>query len=215
MCTINDESQFNPFDQMKKNYDTHKSRSVPILSTFCIGKFSELTQFFNDTLMLFHQSKMNLDITSRRTTPLVPSGIINFGLNISTENANLSNSLFDGTNDIVLHGTIDRKDQPGLMPSIYFKMNPLKKSFVFNIEQRWTFDSMLMFRLLNKPQNRFLVHFNRQNENKNLDITIEKIFEYSSNIQLAYVTTLWEKSYYRIDGGFDFRVKVSNFQKSI
>lgn len=172
-----------------------------------IGRFDELTHFFNLIHGLFHQPALTFGLCTHSFTPWARRLNINFGLNAYIDTPNQRVEQIDLLRNLTLFATLDRNDQEDFIPISLVRFNTLNRNFMFGINHRWTPSLISTFVFGTKPETRFSSRLEYRHAHTNCEIIGQYSDSRVSSLQLNYLSCLRYRDTYCIDGGFDYRVK--------
>jgi hypothetical protein len=106
--------------------------------------------------------------------------------------------------------TVANNDQRQNKPTGIIKFHTSNKNLMLGVNYRWTPSLTTTFRFGTIPEKRLWSHV----EYRGLNETFELIGEYGArqpcSIQLSYLSCLWQRMHWQIDGGIDLRVNNLN-----
>lgn len=165
-----------------------------------IGRFDELTHFFNVIIGLFHQPSITFGLSTLSLSEF------NLGMNMYLDENNFKHEKIDFFRNLILFGLIGNNSRRTNQPLSSIKFHTLDNNLIFNVNYQWTPSLMTIFRLRTMPQKRF----SSQLEYKRANETFELLGTYDernlSSIQLSYLSSLWTRKNCQLDGGIDLRV---------
>jgi hypothetical protein len=182
-----------------------------------IGRFDELTNFFNIINGLFRQSAFTLGLSTYHLAPLFRLPEMNVGVNMHIDQQSFEQNKIDLLKNMTLYSliggnvteTIGKHDQQQNIPMGVIKFHTSDKNLMLSVNHRWTPSLTTTFRFGTAPQKRLWsqVEYRRSNE------TYELIGEYGvrhlSSIQFNCLSCLWKRANYQVDGGIDLKVKMN------
>jgi hypothetical protein len=197
------------------NIDCH--HSIPNSSTPLnnIGRFDELTHFFNIINGLFHQSAFTLGLSTYHLAPLFHLPELNVGMNMHIDQQSFEQQKIDFLKSITLYSIIGGNEVNTVAkrqnkPTGIIKFHTSNKNLMLGVNYRWTPSLTTTFRFGTIPEKRLWSHV----EYRGLNETFELIGEYGArqpcSIQLSYLSCLWQRMHWQIDGGIDLRVNNLN-----
>ncbi|CAF1240163.1 unnamed protein product [Rotaria sp. Silwood1] len=179
-----------------------------------IGRFDELTKFFNITNGLFRQTALTLGLSTYHLTSLLRLPEISIGFNMHIDQRSLEKVKIDILKNITFYSLIGGNQasivlnnvQQENIPMCIIKFHTSNKNLMFSVNHWWTPSLTTTIRFETIPQQRFwsYVEYRRPNE------TYELIGEYGtghiSSIQFSYLSCLCQRVNYQIDGGINVRI---------
>jgi hypothetical protein len=189
--------------------------STPITIQNNIGRFDEFTNFFNIINGLFHQSAFTFGLNTYHLAPLFHLPEMNVGVNMHIDQQSLEQQKIDLLKNMTLYSiisgneasTVVNNNQQQNKPTGIIKFHTSDKNLMLSINHRWTPSLTTTFRFGTISQKRLW----SQMEYRNPNATYELIGEYgtqdSSSMQFNYLSCLWQRINYQIDGGIDVKVR--------
>jgi hypothetical protein len=203
---------------MTNNIDCN--HSIPNSSSYIIvqnniGRFDELTNFFNIINGLFHQAAFTLGLSTYHLAPLFCLPESNVGVNMHIDQQSFEQQKIDLLKNMTLYSviggnktnTVVNNDQQQNKPMGIIKFHPSDKNLMLSVNHRWTPSLTTTFRFGTIPQKRLWSHVEYRRPNKTYELIGEYGTRHSSGIQFSYLSCLWQRINYQIDGGIDLRVK--------
>jgi hypothetical protein len=184
------------------NINSNHSSSNSITTRNSIGRFDELTNFFNIINGLFHQSTFTLGLNKN---PLFLLPELNIGVNMNIEQHKI-----DLLKHLTFYSILGRQNK--LMGIIKFHTSD--KNLMFGVNHRWSPCLTTTLRFGTVPQKRLWSHLEYRDSNQTYELIGEYRTQYLSSVQFSCLSCLWKGNNYQIDGGMDLRVqKMKNFRQ--
>jgi len=196
------------------------NHSIPNSSTSIntqnnIGRFDELTHFFNIINGLFHQSAFTFGLSTYNLAPLFHLPELNIGINMHINQQSLEQQKIDLVKNMTLYSiiganeanTVVNNNQQQNKSRGIIKFHTSDKNLMLSINHRWTPSLTTTIRFGTIPQKRFWSHVEYQHPKETYELIGEYGTQHSSSIQFSYLSCLWQRMNYQIDGGIDLRVK--------
>lgn len=165
-----------------------------------IGKFHELTRFFDITSSFSHRTNLNVNVNKEQCS-----------LFQSKWNLNLDSSVSMNVNDryhrqnLTLHSSLfSSNSEP--FSSAFVTVKIPDKHFLFGLRHHCSPCLSFAFRLGNVSNYRLWTNIEYQTNRESCEIVLENIWKHSSNLQMTYLSSMLRTNSYRLDVGFDFRV---------
>jgi len=198
--------------------DCHQSilhSSTPITMQNNIGRFDELTHFFNIINGLFRQSAFTIGLNTYHLAPLLRLPDINAGIIMHIDQQTLEQHKIDLLKNITLYSLIGRNKADTFVdnnhqqniPTGIIKFHTNDKNLMLSVNHRWTSSLTTIFRFGTRPQKKLWSHLEYRRPNGTYELIGEYGRQHSSAIQFSYLSSLWQRVNYQIDGGIDLRVK--------
>jgi hypothetical protein len=186
---------------LTNNLNCNHSSSNSIISQNNIGRFDELTNFFNIINGLFHQSTYTLGLNASHLASLFLLPELNIGVNINIEQHQI-----DLLKHMTFYSVLGRPNkQMGIV-----KFHTSDKNLMFGVNHRWSPSLTTTFRFGTVPQKRLWSQVEYRNLNETYELIGDYGRQYLSNIQFSCLSNLWQGNNYQIDGGMDIRVQKTN-----
>ena len=194
---------------------SNTSKSITIQNN--IGRFDELTHFFNIINGLFHQTAFTFGLNTYHLTSLLHLPEINFGLNMHIDQQNLEQFKIDWLKTLTFYSLINENHSHSVqnnnvqqenIPIGVIKFHTSNKDFMFSLNHRWTPSLTTTFRFRTIPQKTFWSHIEYRHPNETYELISEYKMRHLSNIQFSYLSCLWQRVNYQIDGGIDLKVNI-------
>ncbi|CAF1260418.1 unnamed protein product [Rotaria sordida] len=195
------------------NFISKSCTSITIQNN--IGRFDELTHFFNIINGLFRQTALTLGLSTYYLTPLLHLPEINIGLNMHIDQQNLEKFKIDIFKNMTFYSLIGGEKQTGMIlnndqqqniPICIIKFHTSDKNLMFSINHQWTSSLTTTIRFGTIPQKRFWSHVEYRRPNETYELIGEYGTRHISSIQFSYLSRLWQRVNYQIDGGIDVRI---------
>lgn len=186
-------------------------RSIPNSSTSTniqnnIGRFDELTQFFNIINGLFHQSAFTFGLNTHQLAPLFRLSEMNVGVNLHIDQQSLEQQKIDLLKNMTLYSIIGNNNQRQNKSRGIIKFHTSNKNLMLSINHQWTPSLTTTFRLGTIPQKRFWSHIEYRRPNVTYEVIGKYERQHLSSVQFSYLSCLWQRMNYQIEGGIDFKV---------
>lgn len=174
-----------------------------------IGRFDELTNFFNIINGLFHQSAFTLGLSTYHLAPLFYLPEMNVGVNIHIDQQSLEQHKIDLLRNMTLYSLIGGNETDAIVnkPMGIIQFHTSDQNLMLSVNHRWTPSLTTTFRLRTTPQKKLWSHLEYRRPNKTYELIGEYGTRHSSSIKFSYLSCLWKRFNYQIDGGIDLRVK--------
>ena len=200
------------------NDNFHQSRSNSsrlTITEHSIGRFDELTHFFNIINGLFHQSALTLGLSTYHLAPLFRLPELNIGVNVNIDQQSLEQYKIDFLRDVTLYGVLGRQEasssinrdhqQNKLMGIVKFHTSD--ENLMLGLTHRWSPSLTTTFRFRTVPQKKLWSHIEYRRPEDIYELIGEYSTQHSPSVQFSCLSCLWQRDHYRIDGGIDLRVK--------
>ena len=179
-----------------------------------VGRFDELTDFFNVINGLFRQSALTLALGTPLLTPLPHLSKINMGLNMNINTSGVEHRPTGLLDNVTLYGLIDRDDDQSIvttgqrhyLPVGIGRFSSADRSWMLDVNHQWTSSLTSAVRFGTMPDYRLRAQVEYRRPNETGECIAEYILRHSTHLQLSYLSRLWQGNHYRIDGGFNLRV---------
>lgn len=198
---------------MTNDNSSNSSKSITHQNT--IGRFDELTHFFNVINGLFYQSALTLGLSTYRLAPLFRLSDLNIGLTLSLDQQNLEQQKVDFLQNMTIYSIIGRhvenptinhdRRQNKSMGIVKFQTSD--QNLMFGINHRWSSSLSTMFRFGTASSKRLWSRVEYRRPTETYELISEYNKEHSSSVQFSCLSCLWKRQNYQIDGGFDLRVR--------
>ncbi|CAF2554358.1 unnamed protein product [Rotaria sp. Silwood2] len=179
-----------------------------------IGRFDELTNFFNIINGLFRQTALTLGLSTYHLTPLLHLPEINIGLNLHIDQQSLEQFKIDILKTMSFYSLIGGNQTNVVLnnahqqniPMCIIKFHTSDKNLMFSVNHQWTSSLTTTIRFGTIPQKRFWSHVEYRRPNETYELIGEYGTRHISSIQLSYLSCLWQRVNHQIDGGIDIRI---------
>lgn len=179
-----------------------------------VGRFDELTDFFNVINGLFRQPVLTLALGTHLLTPLPHLSKINMGLNMNINTLGVEHRPTGLLDNVTLYGLIDRDDDQSIitmgqrhyLPAGIGRFSSADRSWIFGVNQQWTSSLASALRFGTTPDYRLRAQVEYRRPNETGECITEHILRHSTHVHLSYLSRLWQGNHCRIDGGFHLRV---------
>lgn len=175
-----------------------------------LGRFDELTHFFNMINGLFYQSALTLTLSTSRLASLFRLSDLNIGLTLSLDQQNVdflqNMTIYSiiGTN--VEYPSINDEYRQRKTMSI-MKFQTSDQHLMFGINHRWSSSLSTMLRFGTATSKRLWSRIEYRRPNETYELIGQYNKEHSSSLQFSCLSRLWKRQNCQIDGGFDLRVR--------
>ena len=190
--------------------NSNSSTSIP-----SIGRFDELTNFFNIINGLFYQSAFTLGLSTYHLAPLFRLPELNIGVTMSIDQQSFEQHQIDLFKNMTLYSMIGRNErstwtnddhrQSKLMGII--KLHTSDQNLMLGLNYRWSPSLMTAWRFGTARQNRLWSRVEYRRPKETYELVIEYGTQHSSTLQFSCLSSLWKRENYQIDGGLDLRVR--------
>lgn len=186
---------------------TRQSSSFITHRSHRIGRFDELTHFFNVIYGLFHQPMFTFGLNTFIVNPWTQQSNINLGFNLHLDLFTSKAKHIELLRNTTFYALTDCYERATTFPTTLIRFNTLDQNLLVGINHRWTpfFTSTFLFGT--HRENKFCSFFEYHDRHITSEFKCEYFFPHCANIQLNYLSCLWPGPMYQIDGGFDCRVK--------
>ena len=193
---------------MTNDNNSNSSRSITHQNS--IGRFDELTHFFNVINGLFYQSPLRLGLSTYRLAPLFRLSDLNIGLTLSLEQQKV-----DFLQNMTIYSIIGRNvenptnnhDHRQNKSMGIVKFQTSDQNLMFGINHRWSSSLSTMLRFGTPSSKRLWSRVEYRRPKETYELIGEYNKEHSSSVQFSCLSCLWKRENYQIDGGFDLRVR--------
>ena len=202
--------------------NSNSDSSASIVKQTSIGRFDELTHFFNLINGLFYQSTFTLSLSTYHLSPLFRLSNLNMGVTISLDRQSLEQRKIDFLQNMTIHSIIGRNaenstittdDRQSKLTGI-MKFQTSNQNLMLGLDHRWSPSLSTMLRFGSTASKRLWSRIEYRSPKETYELIGEYGAEHSSNFQLNCLSCLWKRKNCQIDGGFDLRVRKSTNSKS-
>ena len=180
-----------------------------------VGRFDELTHFFNAIHGLFRQSALTLAFGTHCLAPPPYLSKINVGLNMFIDTSGVERRPTGLLDNVTLYGLIDSDgekpivgtEQGHYLPVGVGRFNSADRSLMLGVNHQWTSSLTSALQFGTMPNYRLRAQLEHRRLTETCECIAEHILRHSSYLQLSCLSRLWQGSHCRIDGGFDLRVR--------
>ena len=192
-----------------------KNTALNLTSRNTIGRFDELTHFFNLTYGLFRQSTFTFGLSTQRSKASLPLSNVNLGMNMHIDHASFEQSKVNLLKNVTFYSVLQKNgvgqtvvddSQPHPFVGIV-KFNTAESNLMLSMNYRWTPFLTSTLRCGTAPQSRLWSHVEYRHPLQTYELIAEYLFKHSFHVQCSSLSCLWKNSHCRLDGGLDLRVK--------
>lgn len=191
--------------------------SLSITNQNNIGRFDELTHFFNIINGLFYQSALTLNLSTYHLSPLFRLSNMNIGVTVNLDQQTLEQQKIDLLQNMTIYSIIGRSTENSTMndnnkqsnSTSILKFRTSDQNFTFGLHHRWTPSLSTMLRFgTTTGSKRFWSRIEYRRPKETYEFIGEYDTEHPPNFQFNCLSCLWKRNNCQIDGGFDLRVRM-------
>jgi hypothetical protein len=140
---------------------------------------------------------------------------MNVGVNMHIDQQSLEQQKIDLLKNMTLYSIISRNEASTVVNNNQqqnkstgiIKFHTSDKNLMLSINHRWTPSLTTTFRFGTIPQKRLWSQMEYRNPNETYELIGEYGTPHSSSMQFNYLSCLWQRINYQIDGGIDVKVR--------